>query len=125
MLLKQSTRRFGSWLAILAMALNALWPLLAQAKPGDSGLLVEICTSTGMKWFPDDGGGQYPAQKNLVPHCAFCSLGAGRAPLPSSPVIAPMQVSSIVAVIERRESALVLSQSFFPPALPRAPPVLS
>jgi hypothetical protein len=125
MLLQQSTRRFGSWLAILAMALNALWPLLVHAKPWDSGLLIEICTSTGMKWSPADGGGQYPAQKNLVPHCAFCSLGAGRAPLPSSPTIAPMQVSSMVAVIERRESALVLSQSFFPPALPRAPPVLS
>lgn len=125
MLLKQSTRRFGCWLAILAMALNALWPLLAQAKPGDSGLLIEICTSTGMKGFPADGGENYPAPKNLVPHCAFCSLGAGRAPLPSSPAIVPARVSSVVAVIERRESALVLSQSFFFPALPRAPPVLS
>ena len=125
MLLKQSTRRFGSWLAILAMALNALWPLLAQAKPGDSGLLIEICTATGMTWVAADGDGQQPAQKNLLPHCAFCSLGAGRAPLPSSPAIAPMPVSSVVAVIERRESAPVVSQPFFSPALPRAPPVLS
>jgi hypothetical protein len=123
--LKQSTRRFGSWLAMLAMALNALWPLLAHARPGDSGLLIEICTSTGMKWIAADGSEQYPAQKDLLPHCAFCSLGAGRAPLPSSPAIVPMPVSSVVAIIERRETALVVSQSFFSPALARAPPVLS
>src|SRR5487761_2753933 len=115
MLLKQSTRRFGSWLAILAMALNALWPLLAQAKPGDSGLLIEICTSTGMTWMAAGGAEQHPAQKNLLPHCAFCSLGAGRAPLPSSPAVVPMPVSRVVAIIERREPALVVSQSFFSP----------
>lgn len=107
------------------MALNALWPLLAHARPGDSGLLIEICTSTGMKWIAADGSEQYPAQKDLLPHCAFCSLGAGRAPLPSSPAIVPMPVSSVVAIIERRETALVVSQSFFSPALARAPPVLS
>lgn len=110
---------------MLAMALNALWPLLAQAKPGDSGLLIQICTSTGMKWFAAGGGGQYPAQKSLVPHCAYCSLGAGRVPLPSSPAIVATRVSSVVALIERRETARVRSQSLFSPALPRAPPVLS
>ena len=26
-------RRLGTWLAIVAIALQALWPLLAQAKP--------------------------------------------------------------------------------------------
>lgn len=122
---KPSSRRFGFWLALLAMALNTLWPLLAHAKPVGSGLAIEICTSTGMEWMAADANGKQPAQKRLVPHCAFCSLGAGRAPLPSSPAILPMQVSTVVAVIARSEAAPVVSQSFFSPALPRAPPVLS
>ena len=122
MLRKQSSRRFGFWLAILAMALNTLWPLLARA---GGGSLVEVCTSTGMKWIAADGGEQQPAQKRLAPHCEFCSLGADRAPLPSSPAIAPIQVSIAVAVIAPSESAPVVPQSRFSRALPRAPPVLS
>lgn len=38
--------RIASWLAALAMALNALWPLIAQAKPR-SVTLVPVCTVQG------------------------------------------------------------------------------
>lgn len=122
MLRKQSSRRLGSWLAMLAVALNALWPLLAHA---GGGSLIEVCTSTGMKWIAADNREQQPEHKSLAPHCESCSLGAERAPLPSSPAIVPIKVSIAIAVIAPSESAPVVSQSCFSRALPRAPPVLS
>jgi len=125
MLLNRSSRRFGTWLAMLAMALNVLWPLLAHAKPQGDSPVIEICTSAGMKWAAADGSGQQPAKKNLSPHCEFCSLSADRAPLPSAAAIAPVEVSIAIAAVAAGESAPVVARPCFSPALPRAPPVLS
>jgi len=108
------------------MALNALWPLLAQAAPArNSGSVVEICTAKGMKWIAAERSEKHPAQRNLAPHGAFCTLGAERAPLPSSPAIVPVRVSTVVALVVPGETARVVSQSCFSAALARAPPALS
>ena len=40
-------KKFTTWLAILAVALNALWPLIAQARPKNV-LLVPVCTVEGV-----------------------------------------------------------------------------
>jgi len=122
MLQKSPSRRFGSWLAILAMALNVLWPMLARA---GSGSLIEVCSSTGMKWVSAELGEQQPGPKSFAPHCEFCSFGADRVPLPSTRTFAPIRVSITVAVIAPGKSAPVVSQFSFSRALPRAPPVLS
>src|SRR5439155_9866202 len=45
-------RKIGTWLAVLAIALHALWPLLANARP-TSVNLVPICTVEGITHYLD------------------------------------------------------------------------
>lgn len=81
-------RRPAAWLAILALTLNASWPLIATvgAAPTDpTGTLV--CTGHGTvavadreSQLPDPHG---PAGR-LMP-CAFCALAPGHAGLHSAP----------------------------------------
>jgi hypothetical protein len=124
---RTTSSRFTVWLAILAMALNALWPLIANAKPAGVESLFEVCTTQGLKSVagdpagaPDDSGA-----KHLQPHCPLCSFGTDKmsAP-PSSPlVIEPAAVAGRVAL-----SAMVTespSSDFRTPAHPRAPPFSS
>ena len=42
--------RLGAWAGILAVALNAFWPLVAQLKPAqsDSGMQMEGCAGMDM-----------------------------------------------------------------------------
>ena len=78
-------RRFGRWLAILAITLNAAWPLLANARP-KSVHLVPLCTVEGITHYLEVPGGSSPLDKSADSHhdhCAFCFLGAG-GPLLSS-----------------------------------------
>jgi hypothetical protein len=81
------------WLAILGMALNALWPLLAIANPGvPDPFGVPVCTANGLVTV-FDAGLQLPQPDGpahrLVPHCAFCTLVPGHAAVRSvaSPVL--------------------------------------
>jgi hypothetical protein len=60
------------WLAIFAIALQALWPLLAQAKPR-SITLVPICTVGGETHYVElETGGPAPHEE----HCKACPVGA-------------------------------------------------
>jgi len=65
-------RKLASWLAILAMALQALWPLIAQAKPVN---LVPVCTVGGDTHYVEVPGAPAPADSQHE-HCAFCFAGA-------------------------------------------------
>jgi hypothetical protein len=66
-----NARRIAGWLAILAMSLNALWPLLANAKPASAfDPATEICTVGGIKSFAG-GGVPQPADKLHQPSCAY------------------------------------------------------
>jgi len=72
-------KRLGSWLAILAIALQAAWPLVAAARPR-AVALVPLCTVDGVTHYLE-----VPVGKTLLDdstaghhdHCAFCSLGVG------------------------------------------------
>ena len=74
-------RRLGHWLAILAIALQAAWPLIAAAKPR-SVELVPICTVEGITHYVEVPTGKSPVDGVHGQHCAFCTLGVG-ALLPS------------------------------------------
>jgi hypothetical protein len=111
----------SAWIAILAMTLNALWPLLAQAKPAPESNLHELCTAAGIQIVAV--GGELPAhQPNLSPHCAFCSLGTDRV------AIAPMAQIGVVHGCGVRDAFPVFVSAPFPEshshtsAQPRAPP---
>src|SRR5436853_5533112 len=72
-------RRLGHWLAILALALHAAWPLIANARP-KSVHLVPLCTVEGITHYLEVPGGSSPLDESANAHhdhCAFCFLGAG------------------------------------------------
>ena len=72
-------RRLGNWLAILAIALNAAWPLIASAKP-KSVHLVPLCTVEGVTHYIELPGGSSPLDESAKAHhdhCSFCFLGIG------------------------------------------------
>jgi hypothetical protein len=127
MLRKKSHLRFTSWLAILAMALNALWPLLANAKPAGFSPLTEICTAQGVKSIAGEPGSSSDdsGAKHLQPHCPLCSFGTDKV---SAPPSVPLHVESAAAstgvsfvVFQSAESRSDIRS----PAHPRAPPAFS
>ena len=72
-------RRLGHWLAVLAITLNAAWPLLANARP-KSVHVVPLCTVEGITHYLEVPGGTTPLDKSADSHhdhCSFCFLGAG------------------------------------------------
>lgn len=120
-------RKPTAWLAILAMALHALAPSLAQATPRGSGLLVPVCSSSGIVHYLELPAGKAPpAHRPGVErqHCSLCLFGAasmapppaGAGPVPSAPTS-----SGVVAADDPDGS----SSPSYPPAQARAPPVLS
>lgn len=116
-------KRLAGWLAIFAMTLNALWPVLANAKPASAGDFTEICTANGMvRVAAGDGGTQAP-ELALTPHCAFCAFGADRA-VALPPTAAVLVLPAFEAPVFRpRAAAVIVPESFSrPPAPPRAPP---
>jgi hypothetical protein len=74
--------RAAALLALLAMALQAFWPLLAQAKPGPGTMLVQLCTIDGTAHYVEIPiGGDAPAEERTPghsSHCAMCVPGGER-----------------------------------------------
>src|SRR4030088_2739506 len=117
--------RFVSWIAVLAMALNALWPLIAQAKPR-SVTLVPVCTVQGVTHYIELPGGNSPLEQKSSAqheHCSYCSFGGERVALPpllQSIALIDVQEAQPVHVehrCSRREKTFS--------ARPRAPPAVS
>ncbi len=104
-------KKLASWLAIAAMVLNALWPLIAQAKPP---LLVPVCTVGGETHYVEIPGGATPSTHD---HCALCVVGAV---LPTQEVVQPFEVFAHGAGKAWSFEARVFS---FVDADARAPPV--
>jgi hypothetical protein len=116
------SRSVAAWLGLLAIALQAFWPLLAQAKPKNV-VLVPVCTVQGVTHYLELPSGNAPVEQKAASqheHCSFCSLGAAL-PVGATPVAwafeAPEQVFLFEASIV--ESSTPLS------ARSRAPPALS
>jgi len=109
------------------MALDVLWPLLAHAKPGTpADLLAMTCSADGAKQLPAPSGAPAGPQDaaHLIPHCAYCTAGAGKAALtanaatPSVEGIRGAPVAGFSGTAPRQAAR-------FGNARPRAPPVLS
>jgi hypothetical protein len=124
--LNRITRRIATWLAVLAVSLNALWPLVANAKPvGAFDPSSEICTVGGIKTFAGGGALPQPADNAHQPDCSFCTLGADKFVLPSAGV-AHVPAMSRGPDFQAATAALPPAAPFrHSPAHPRAPPVLS
>lgn len=92
MLTAVTLRRWGTWLALLAMLWGALAPTLAQAvvragpTPGEGW--VAVCSVSGMVWIEvasgDTRSGDPSPGASGSQHCPWCCLHGGAAGLPPS-----------------------------------------
>ncbi len=113
-------RTLPAWFAVVAMALQALWPLVAQAKPFDPLQAAAICSAAGTA---APMGGDMPAEGDPVhEHCKLCVSGTAKSLLAMA--AAPALLHAEAAPAERITRAGVAPQvhRFRPPASPRAPP---
>jgi len=115
--------RLAALFAVLAMALQGFWPLLAQAQPGGAAGYGTICTVDGSTTvdlsgkLPADGG----AGKHQK-HCALCFAGGDRAPALVSVHAQPFAIPAFVAEPPAACSAAFYRSTAASPAQPRAPP---
>ena len=73
--------RFAALLAVTAMALQAFWPLLAQARPRMAGELVPVCTVEGVTHYLELPAGKSPLDERSASngeHCKLCVFGADK-----------------------------------------------
>jgi hypothetical protein len=118
--------RAARLLAILAVALQAFWPLLAQAKPGPRTMRVELCTIDGTTHYAEiPVGGEVPAEKRAPGysgHCAMCVTGGERA-LAGPPVwVPPIALESIASERPPANAGAQFASTSHRPAQSRAPP---
>jgi hypothetical protein len=122
----RSCLRNAGLAAILAVLLNALWPLLAHAKPANS-LLVPVCTLGGETHYIEMERGDSPLDKRSQAqheHCKLCVFAAERASLP------PMQFPVLTVALLPDGGPVAQAEVFSPapsirPARSRAPPAVS
>ena len=120
--------RPATWLAVIAMALQAFWPLLSQAKPRDLTLLVPLCTVEGVTHYVElKAGRTTPLDERSASHgdhCKLCVLGADKpVALPSTVVELLVPVATLVP--DREQPAALAGIFARSLAQPRAPPVVS
>ena len=120
MTLSRTVRRFAALAAAFGIALQALWPIVAQARPRDA-ISVPVCSVDGTSHSIELAPGKGPTGKSYE-HCKLCVLGADR-PLVSS--AAPSLLSRSPDVkqekfVETSVSHPDLSTASL--ARPRAPP---
>ena len=117
--------RLAAALAVLAMALQTFWPLLAQARPRIAGELVPVCTVEGVTHYLELPAGKSPLDERSASHgehCKLCVFGAGKAV-----VAATLDVSTFLMAGNAEQSAASFVVPFHNspqllPAQPRAPP---
>jgi DUF2946 family protein len=119
--------RFAALLAILAIALQALWPLIAQAKPVLPGERVPVCTIEGITHYIELPAPDSAVEKSSAAHhehCKMCVFGAAK--LTALPVAAP--IVNLAQDPQQSLDSLCAVSSPSPlhrPALARAPPAAS
>jgi len=111
----------GTWLAALAIALHAFWPLIANARP-ESVNLVPVCTVDGVTHYAEIPGGKSPLDESSSAHhehCSFCFLGE-RLALPNHFEFTPMPRQASAGAVQGEHWAFVAHGLIT--AAARAPP---
>jgi hypothetical protein len=124
--MRMARNRPIAWLAIVLVALNALWPLVAQARPKSHGILVPLCTIDGVTHYTELPAPKAPAEQRSEAnheHCKICLFGLERAFLPT--VTAQVDTRSGAGISRWFTARFPRDRSFDSLARPRAPPVFS
>jgi hypothetical protein len=122
--------RFAAWLAIVALLLGALVPMVTQAmvRGGERDGWLQICSVSGMVWVQTEAAvsndqppvGDAPLSK-AAQHCAWCTLHGGAAGVP----VADRPVVLAARLTEPPPAFFVAppAASIWLPAQSRAPPL--
>jgi hypothetical protein len=126
MRLHHFARVLTSWIAVLAVLMAALAPLVSHALAAQSGASwIDICRSGQTKWVQADGSAsdKAPASGDAHPfeHCPYCSLHAHADALPAAPVTLSL-VPSLFATIPTAFLSAPRTPHAWLSAQPRAPP---
>jgi hypothetical protein len=121
----RSRSRIAAWLALAGMALNASWPLLANARPRVPALPSEICSATGLNHAAGGAPADSPNKNVHASHCSLCPFNAERGAAISHVAPQGLRSAPAVARVFTRSEALRPVTAFHPTAPPRAPPFLS
>ncbi|MGD9952232.1 MAG: DUF2946 family protein [Burkholderiales bacterium] len=117
-----------AWLAMLAIALQALWPLLSQARPAQAGLPVALCGVGAESHAVEIPGPPLPVERRTATfheHCKLCVSGAERlVALPPAPTL-PLRAARAALSVPEPERAPSFSSDPHSPAAARAPPPVS
>ena len=120
--------RLAAVLAVLAMALQAFWPLLAQARPRIAGELVPLCTVEGVTHYLELPAGKSPLEERSASHgehCKLCVFGGDRG-VALKPFDAAVFVFPNVGDLKIVLRPVSFSEpAYHRPAQPRAPPAVS
>lgn len=124
----QRHRRGSAWLALVAILLMALAPVLSHAlQVRGAATWSEVCTAQGARWVDVDGAlVGAPADTHTTPaqvfdHCPWCSLHSGDALLPRLP--AAVALPAGVDTVPRLFLAAPRTLFAWLAAQPRGPPV--
>lgn len=120
--------RFAALIAVFAVVLQALWPLLSHARPKDPTLLVPLCTIDGVTHYLELKSGKTPLDERSATHgehCKLCVIGEGKIAAVSS-----SDVSAFPLVPSSDRSPVFLARKLSQPphlllAQPREPPAVS
>jgi hypothetical protein len=119
MMLSRGLRRLAALAAAFGIALQALWPAIAQARPADS-ISVPICSVDGTRHEIELPIGK--TRDDGSQHCKLCIFGDGKAVsnvfLPFFPL--PEEGQQVV-----KNQSSFQEQLRHLSALPRAPPQVS
>lgn len=118
MTLSRSLRRCAALAAMLGIALQALWPLVAQARSVRS-ILLPVCSVEGSHRTAEVpiGGGKNGA---VAEHCKLCVLGGDR-PAVSNPFPVFLLAGTAAEGVPQHAQEIFRSSSRAS-AHPRAPP---
>ncbi len=118
-------RRIAAWLALAGMALNAFWPLLADARPSVPAVPSEICSATGLKHSGDGTPPGAPGKGSQPSHCTLCPFNAERGAAIPCATHALLASAPSDAQHPAHFQAPPSEAALDPAAPPRAPPFLS
>ena len=125
MIALRSRSRIAAWLALAGIALNASWPLFANAKPSVPALPSQVCSATGLKHAGESLPGEAPGKGVQHSHCTLCPFNAERGPAISGTapaLLCPMPASGPVRELFSEPQ---FQAALDPCAPPRAPPFFS
>jgi hypothetical protein len=121
----RTSRTFARWLALLAMALNALWPVIANAKPGYADLAKEVCSVTRHAIAGTGNPSDAPQARHLTPHCAFCTTGNDNSAIPVRGSVPTVDATTAEESRPNIDASCAPAPLGYTPAHPRAPPPAS